>query len=76
MNQLPCTLEPLVVRTEFSTDGAWDALREALCSPSKDGFLPNVALVDDRQYEGLTPGQVFDLVPAEYQHPLVVLRTL
>ncbi|WP_328559281.1 DUF6924 domain-containing protein [Streptomyces coelicoflavus] len=73
MNQLPCTLEALVVRTDFSTDGAWDAVREALCSPSEDGFLPNVALINDRQYGGLAPDQVLDLVPAEYQHPLVVL---
>lgn len=61
------------MRTDFSTDGAWEAVREALCSPSEDGFLPNVALIDDRQYEGLTPDQVLDLVPADYQHPLVVL---
>ncbi|MFK4546505.1 hypothetical protein RKD29_006101 [Streptomyces tendae] len=73
MNQLPCALEALVVRTDFSTDSAWDAVREALSSPSEDGFLPNVALVDDRQYEGLAPGQVRDLIPAGYQHPLVVL---
>ncbi|MFD0253827.1 DUF6924 domain-containing protein [Streptomyces sp. NPDC127113] len=73
MRQLPCTLEALVVRTDFSTDGAWDALRAALCSPSRDGFLANVALVDDRRYEGLTPESVLDLIPAEYQHPLLVL---
>ncbi|MEV0241091.1 hypothetical protein AB0I06_14345 [Streptomyces sp. NPDC050674] len=73
MNQLPCTLEALVVRTDFSADGAWDALRAALLSPSRDGFLANVALVDDRRYEGLTPGQALDLIPAEYQHPLLVL---
>ncbi|WP_298572035.1 DUF6924 domain-containing protein [Streptomyces luteogriseus] len=73
MAQFPCTLEALVVRTDFSADGAWDALRAALFSPSKDGFLANVALVDDRQYEGLTPDQALDLIPAEYQHPLLVL---
>ena len=73
MNQLPCVLEALVVRTDFSTDGAWDAVREALFSPSTEGFLPNVTLVDDRQYEGLTPDRALNLIPAEYQHPLVVL---
>ncbi|MER5374770.1 hypothetical protein [Streptomyces sp. NPDC002553] len=73
MRQFPCTLEALVVRTDFSADGAWDALRTALFSPGKDGFLANVALVDDRQYEGLTPDQALDLIPAEYQHPLLVL---
>ncbi|MFD9323389.1 DUF6924 domain-containing protein [Streptomyces sp. NPDC060053] len=73
MNQLPCTLEALVVRTDFSEDGAWDSVREALFSPNKDGFLANVALVDDRQYEALTLEQALDLIPTEYQHPLVVL---
>lgn len=73
MHQLPCTLEALVVRTDFSADGAWDALRTALYSPSGDGFLANVALVDGRRYEGLTPEEALDLLPAGYQHPLVVL---
>ncbi|MFE3853058.1 DUF6924 domain-containing protein [Streptomyces griseorubiginosus] len=73
MHQLPRTLEALVVRTDFSVGGAWDALRAALHSPSNDGFLANVALVDDRRFEGLTPGPALDLIPAEYQHPLLVL---
>ncbi|MER7056773.1 hypothetical protein [Streptomyces sp. NPDC000351] len=73
MLQFPCTLEALVVRTDFSADGAWDALRAALYSPSRDGFLANVALVDDRRYEGLTPESALGLIPAEYQHPLLVL---
>lgn len=73
MNQFPCPLEALVVRTDFSADGAWDALRVALHSPSREGFLPNVALVDDRRYEGLTPDQALDLLHPDYQHPLLVL---
>ncbi|WP_217140705.1 hypothetical protein [Streptomyces sp. AC627_RSS907] len=73
MNQFPCTLEALIVRTDFSVDGAWDALRASLFSPSKDGFLANVAVVDDRMYEGLTSDQALDLTPVEYQHPLLVL---
>ncbi|MFJ9676095.1 DUF6924 domain-containing protein [Streptomyces sp. MPA0124] len=52
MHQFPCTLEALVVRTDLSADSAWDALRAALRSPSRDGFLANVALADDRRYEG------------------------
>ncbi|MFE9812625.1 DUF6924 domain-containing protein [Streptomyces sp. NPDC005548] len=73
MDQLPCPSEALVVRTDFSTGGAWDALRAALHSPSPDGFSANVALVDDRRYEDLTLEAALDLVPAEYQHPLLVL---
>ncbi|MFJ1811231.1 MULTISPECIES: DUF6924 domain-containing protein [unclassified Streptomyces] len=73
MNQFPCTWEALVVRTDFSSDGAWGALRASLFSPSRDGFLANVAVVDDRRYEGLASDQALDLIPAEYQHPLLVL---
>lgn len=35
--------------------------------------MANVALVDDRRYEGLTPDLAFGLIPAEYRHPLLVL---
>ncbi|MFE6482525.1 DUF6924 domain-containing protein [Streptomyces sp. NPDC057757] len=73
MKQFPCPLEALVVRTDFSADGAWDALRAALYSPSKHGFLAGVALVDDRRYEGLTPDQAIDLIHPSYRHPLLVL---
>ncbi|MFJ8948280.1 DUF6924 domain-containing protein [Streptomyces sp. NPDC102395] len=73
MHQLPCTLEALVVRTDFSADDAWASLRMALCLASRDGFLANVALVDDRRYEGLTLEPVLDLLPADYRHPLLVL---
>ncbi|MGW5369297.1 DUF6924 domain-containing protein [Streptomyces sp. NPDC004009] len=50
MHQLPSTLETLVVRTDFSAEGAGDALRAALRSPSRDGFWANIALVDDRRF--------------------------
>jgi hypothetical protein len=73
MSQFPSALEALVVRTDFSADGAWEALRAVLLSPSEDGFLANVALVDDRQYEGLSPDQALELISADYQHPLLVL---
>ncbi|MFD6189677.1 DUF6924 domain-containing protein [Streptomyces sp. NPDC060275] len=61
------------MRTDFSADDAWVSVRTALYSPSRDGFLANVALVDDRRYEGLVPEQALDLIVAEYRHPLLVL---
>ncbi|MFI9772248.1 DUF6924 domain-containing protein [Streptomyces sp. NPDC052415] len=73
MKQLPCTLEALVVRTDFSATDAWDALRVALYTPSRDGFLANVALVNDGQNEGLTPERALGLIDPAYVHPLLVL---
>ncbi|MEU0074044.1 hypothetical protein ABZ027_31570 [Streptomyces sp. NPDC006332] len=76
MNQFPVTFEALVVRTDFSADGAWEELREALFSPSQDGFLANVALVDDRRYEGLTPDRALDLNPRSISIHFWSWRTL
>lgn len=76
MHQLPCTLEALVVRTDFTADGAWDAVRVALCSPSRDGFLANVALVDDRRYEGLTPESALAPFPRSINIHFLSLQTL
>jgi len=73
MTELPCTLEALVVRTDFSVASAWDVLRATVLSPNEDGFLANVAFVDDRTYEGLTLDEAVGLVPTGYRHPLLVL---
>ncbi|MFG3173378.1 DUF6924 domain-containing protein [Streptomyces sp. NPDC048200] len=73
MDSLPCTLEALVVRTDFSKAGLGEALRAALSAPSADGFLANGVLVDDLSYKDVTPEVAVGLVPGGYQHPLLVL---
>lgn len=64
------------MRTDFTADGAWDAVRVALCSPSRDGFLANVALVDDRRYEGLTPESALAPFPRSINIHFLSLQTL
>jgi hypothetical protein len=48
MNMLPRTAATLVLRTDFSHQAAWDAVRTTITSPSKDGFLPDAEFLDDR----------------------------
>ncbi|MFD6294673.1 DUF6924 domain-containing protein [Streptomyces sp. NPDC060235] len=60
--------------TDFSSDGAWDSLRASLFVPDNDGFLANVAVVDDQRYEALASDRVLDLIPPECQHPPLVLE--
>jgi hypothetical protein len=45
---------PVLVRTWFVDDGAWESLVLEVQTPSDDGFLANVALVNDPAFEGLT----------------------
>ena len=42
------TLASPVVRTHFDDDHAWTALQEAICTPSPEGFLGSVDVVEDR----------------------------
>ncbi|WP_327695185.1 DUF6924 domain-containing protein [Streptomyces sp. NBC_00459] len=71
--QLPRTSGTLVLRTDFSGDPAWEALGQALATPSEDGFLPYVELVADARFTGVTAEEVIGRLPADYEHPILVL---
>ncbi|MFE2446738.1 DUF6924 domain-containing protein [Streptomyces sp. NPDC059426] len=73
MNQLPHGANVLLVRTDFSSDAAWERLDAVLASPNEDGFLAHVEPVDDRRFTGMTPQEAIGLLPADYEHPLLVL---
>ncbi|MFI9583459.1 DUF6924 domain-containing protein [Streptomyces sp. NPDC052236] len=73
MTELPCSSDALVVRTDFSRDAAWEALRVALSLPSDDGFMACVELVDDRQFAGVTAEEALGLLPVGYRPPLLIL---
>ncbi len=72
MNTLPRSRGPLVLRTDFSDQAAWDALQRATL-PNEDGFAPNVEFLDDRAHAGLTVDQALALVSRGYGHQLLVL---
>jgi hypothetical protein len=52
MTALPAV--PVLVRTWFGDDAAWESLVEEVQTPSEDGFLANVTPVDDPAFEGLS----------------------
>ncbi|MFG2947188.1 DUF6924 domain-containing protein [Streptomyces adustus] len=85
---LPATDVALLVRTDFGDERGWRALLDELGGVDEDGFLgadpdfdeidedafPLQALtVDDRAFEGLSPGQVPALVPPGEHTTLVAL---
>ncbi|MEV7930547.1 hypothetical protein [Kitasatospora sp. NPDC088779] len=73
MTELPCGSDALVVRTDFSSGAAWEALRRTLSPPGENGFLASVQLVDSRQFAGAAAEEVLALLPVGYRHPLLVL---
>lgn len=44
----------VLVRTWFGDDGAWDSLVQEVQTPSADGFLADVTLVNDPAFEGMS----------------------
>lgn len=57
--------ETPLVRTDFSDQGAWEALVTAVTTPNEDEFLANLHIVDDPAYRDLTSEQVVALAPGE-----------
>lgn len=64
---LPHAPSALVLRTDFSDDVAWDAVREAATAPSADGFQANLTFVSDPAFAEMTAEQVTGLPRAEYR---------
>lgn len=66
MKNLPQSDATLLVRTDFSDEAAWEALRSVVTTPQEeDGFLATLHIVDDPAYRDLTTEQIIELAPEE-----------
>jgi hypothetical protein len=70
---LPTTQSTPVLRTDFSDDRRWEAVRAAIETPNEDDFRAYVDYLDDPAYRDLTPEQVLALVPVEFEHAIVIV---
>jgi hypothetical protein len=63
----------LVVRTDFSNDAAWDAIRIDMSRPRTAlGFRANLDFLSDRRYDGLTAEALVELAPESHTFFFVV----
>jgi hypothetical protein len=72
MKQLPKTESPLVLRTDFSNQSAWERICAAIREPVDD-FHAYVEFVDDAAYQDMTKEQLLQLVPRDYAHSFIIL---
>ncbi|MEV0408978.1 hypothetical protein [Actinoallomurus sp. NPDC050550] len=74
---LPSTECMLVVRTDFSDQGAWEAVRAAIGEPDEGGYLEDYMLgveyVDDVTYRELPVEQVVGLLTDDYESSLLAV---
>lgn len=72
MKQLPETENPLVLRTDFSNQSAWERICAAIRAPVGD-FHACVEFVDDLAYQNLNKEQLLRFVPENYEHSFIIL---
>jgi hypothetical protein len=51
----PPDLHGLLIRTDYSDDAAWAAVRGLLSQPDDEGFTASLTYVEGAAYDGLTP---------------------
>lgn len=64
MVSLPDSEDLLVVRTDFSDPGGWEATRRAILAPGAEAqlYAAPVEFVDDEGFAGYAPEQFLDLI--------------
>src|SRR5512146_2227648 len=76
MRQIPKTENALVLRTDFSDQLVWEAVRKEIQKPV--GFFiyqfgANVQYLDDKAFADLDKGQIMSLLPKNYDHSFLIV---
>jgi hypothetical protein len=74
MKELPETESPVVLRTDFSSQAAWERICATILEPVGElELVANVECVDDSDYKGATPDQLLKNVSKDYPYSFVIL---
>ena len=76
MKQLPTTANPVVIRTCFESQEAWETVCGLIRAPqydTSDPFYANVDLLDDIEFENLAPADLLARVPGDYPHSFLLV---
>ncbi len=72
MKRIPKTENALVLRTGFSDQAAWETIRTAIQEPVGE-FRAYVEFLDDPYYRDISLGQIFKLLPRDYNHSFLIV---
>lgn len=74
MKHLSETENPLVLRIDFSSQAAWEAICAEIQKPvGIFRFRANVEFLDNTEYKDITKEQLLGLVPQDYNHSFLVV---
>ena len=73
---LPTTDNPLLIRTAFENQQTWDAICELIRAPQfsgSDAYYARVELLDDNEFENLSPEDLLARVSDDYPHSFLMV---
>jgi hypothetical protein len=74
MKPIPQTENPLVLRTDFSNQAAWERICAIIQKPvGIFRFRANVEFVNDIEYAGITKEHLPVLIPKDYSHSFIIV---
>ena len=72
MPTLPATGDTPLIRTDFSDEGAWQALVRAATAANEDGFRAYLAILDDPGFAGMAAAELAALAQGTGHACLIV----
>jgi hypothetical protein len=72
MRTIPLTKNALIIRTDFSSQTAWESLVAAVREPSEP-FICNMEFLEDQENAGATLDQLTTAIPDDYPHSFIVV---
>ena len=76
MKQLPETVNPLVIRTDFENQQAWETICKLIRAPvhlGSDTFYAHVELLEDTEFQNLSKDDLLARVPRDYYHSFLLV---
>jgi hypothetical protein len=74
MKQIPETENPLVLRTDFSSQATWERICEIIQKPvGVFRFRANVEILNVVEYADITKDQLLELFPKDYSHSFIIV---
>lgn len=74
MKQLPQSENPLILRTDFTNQAAWEAIHTEIQRPiGVFRFRASVEFLDNAEYKDFTKDPVLELIPESYNHSFIVI---
>jgi len=74
MRSIPQTENPLIIRTDFTDQAAWDQIYATVRRPvGIFRFRANVDFIDDMKFADISKDQLLYLIPRDYSHGFIIL---